>query len=122
MMEVLHNQPVSRVPSFHFVYFLYKVHEASIKDGYKVICTFTSKVLSLLSYFQILENYENGKIIMNPDGDLDSMASRMLSFYRYWLPKWDGVYNEKPSHEQFCDLLQKADIFAYKFNSLFLLI
>lgn len=59
---------------------------------------------------------------MNPDGDLESMASRMLSFYRYWLPKWDGIYNEKPSHEQFCNLLQEADIFAYIFNSLLLLI
>ncbi|XP_066255775.1 uncharacterized protein Sse [Euwallacea similis] len=96
MMDVLKNESVSRVPSLHFLYFLYKIHEKDIENGQKII-----------------SNYTNGNFIVNPDVNLDSMEVRMMSFYKYWLPKWGGMNGRKPTNEEFFELLKSSDIFAY---------
>lgn len=95
-MDILSNQSISRLPSLHFAYILFKVYQDSIKNG-----------------FHMVENYKNGKYIINPDLDLKSMEARLKEFFKYWLPEWSGVIGEKPEKNIFKDLLTSADIFEY---------
>lgn len=65
-----------------------------------------------MHHLQIVKNYENGKYIINPDGDLVMMEKRMMNFFKYWLPGWNGISNRTPTSDEFCDLLKAADIFS----------
>ena len=91
---MLKHQPVSRFPSLHILYALYKQHKDTIKDGYKII-----------------HKSENlGTFIVNPSLDLTKMEVRMRAFIDYWLPKWEGVYGIKPDLELFKNALTKFQV------------
>ncbi|KAF7280237.1 extra spindle pole bodies like 1, separase [Rhynchophorus ferrugineus] len=96
MMQVLRNQPVSRLPSFHFVYLLFKTHEKDIEDGHKII-----------------RNYNSGAYIVNPDRNLDLMERRMMCFYKYWVSDWHGIHDRKPTNDEFISMLTDTEIFLY---------
>lgn len=95
MVDVLENHPVTRMPSLHFTYALFKEHEDSIENGLKII-----------------SNPINGAYIVNPDCDLKQMEARMNSFFHYYWPEWRSVVGEKPTPEQFLDMLTDCDIFS----------
>lgn len=95
MIDVLQGEPVSRSPSLHFLYSLFKEHESDIVDGYK-----------------ILTDYDQGKYVVNPDLDLNNMETRMMTFFKYWTPNWNGISGSKPAKEEFLDLLTSSDIFS----------
>lgn len=94
MISTLRGQPVSRMPSFHLLYALYKTHEDTIVDGYKII-----------------SDYNNGKFILNPGLDLKLMERRMKSFFDYWLPEWNGLSGQTPTSTEFLDLVTSAQCF-----------
>ncbi|XP_030756726.1 separin [Sitophilus oryzae] len=96
MMKVIENEPISRLPSLHFVYLLYKTHEKDIENGHKVI-----------------RNYSNGSYIVNPDKNLETMENRMTSFYKYWMPEWNGISGQKPGKDEFIQMLTESEIFSY---------
>ncbi|XP_050300415.1 separin [Anthonomus grandis grandis] len=96
MMEIFNGEPVTRIPSWHFVYYLFKAHEKHIKNGLRVI----SRPLE-------------GKFIINPDGDLVQMEKRMVSFFNYWLKGWTGINGRKPTSDEFYDYLEQSDVFSY---------
>ncbi|VEN42981.1 unnamed protein product [Callosobruchus maculatus] len=96
MMDVLRDEAVTRVPSFRFVYNLYKAHNSDITDGYKII-----------------KYSDKGSYIVNPDKDLDNMEIRMMTFLNYWLPNWTGISGHQPEQEEFLKNLTSADVFLY---------
>ena len=96
-MSFLKYQPVTRFPSLHIAYALFKLHKDSISGGYKII----SKSDNL------------GTFIVNPSQDLKKMEMRMKSFLNYWLPKWKGLYGIKPDLEFFKASLTKYDVLMY---------
>ncbi|KAL3285845.1 hypothetical protein HHI36_000365 [Cryptolaemus montrouzieri] len=96
MINTLSNQPTSRMPSLHLLYAIYKAHEDSIIDGYKVI-----------------SNYQNGRFILNPGLDLGQMEERLKTFFEYWLPEWTGIAGKTPNSAEFRDLVTSANIFSY---------
>ncbi|KAG5897816.1 hypothetical protein JTB14_011816 [Gonioctena quinquepunctata] len=96
MIDVLQEESVTRLPSLHFVYCLFKEHENDIVDGHKVITC-----------------YDKGAYIVNPDMDLRSMETRMMNFLNYWTPSWTGTSGYQPSKEEFFELLTSSDIFSY---------
>lgn len=93
MMNVLQNHPVSRMPSFHFTYALFKEYEDSIVDGYKQI------------------SCENGRYIVNPGLNLPQMEVRLKQFFEYWLPDWEGAVGVQPTPDEFEKYLTAGDIF-----------
>ncbi|KAJ8957970.1 hypothetical protein NQ318_001971 [Aromia moschata] len=95
MMDILQNEPISRVPSFHFIYSLFKEHEKTIVDGHKIVSEF-----------------ERGAYIVNPDMDLKNMEVRMMNFFNYWTPKWTGTSGSQPGGETFFELLTSSEIFS----------
>lgn len=94
MTEILKDSPVSRMPSLHFTYALYKEHENTIIGGYKQISS------------------KNGKYIINPSLDLPKMERRLKQFFEYWLPEWKGLVGVKPTSDQFSECLNGGDIFV----------
>ncbi|XP_023026934.2 extra spindle pole bodies like 1, separase [Leptinotarsa decemlineata] len=96
MIDVLQDESVSRLPSLHFVYCLFKEHQNDIVDGHKVITS-----------------YDKGTYIVNPDMDLQSMETRMMNFFNYWTPGWTGTSGYQPSKDEFFELLTSSDIFSY---------
>ncbi|KAH1027685.1 hypothetical protein HUJ05_001148 [Dendroctonus ponderosae] len=80
MMHVLREESVTRVPSLHFAYILFKMHEKDMENGYKII-----------------SNYKNGQYIVNPESNLQKMEIRMMGFYKYWLEDWKGINNRQPT-------------------------
>lgn len=96
-MEVLKIHPVTRFPSFHIAYALFKEHESSMKEGCKVI--------------KVTKNI--GTFIVNPSGNLPKMEKRMKLFIEYWLPHWKGSYNMEPEEETFEEALVNHDILMY---------
>ncbi|XP_025996692.1 separin isoform X2 [Solenopsis invicta] len=96
-MEVIKNHPVTRFPSLHIAYALFKEHEATIVDGCKVIKTIE----------------DMGICVVNPSGDLEQMEKRMKLFMDFWLPQWKSCYNVKPTEEMFEDALINHDILMY---------
>lgn len=94
-MDVLQEHPVSRLPSLHFVYCLFKEHKADIVDGHKIVT-----------------DYDKGSYIVNPDKDLQVMEARMMQFYNYWTPDWTGISGYAPDKDEFFELLTSSDIFA----------
>lgn len=95
MIDVLTNQPISRMPSLHFTYALFKEHQKSIKNGFKINI-----------------NSKNGKYLVNPGLDLKNMESRLKSFFNYWLPGWNGLVGITPSENEFKNMLSEGDIFV----------
>lgn len=95
MLNVLQDHPVSRMPSLHFTYALFKEHENSIKNG--IITGIDSK---------------KGSFIINPELDLQKMQIRLSNFFNYWKPDWQGLVGETPSGDRFKELLTKANIFS----------
>lgn len=94
MMDVLENHPVTRMPSLHLTYALFKEHKDTIIGGSKIIT-----------------NPTNGAYVLNPDSDLKLMEIRMNNFFKYWT-NWTGLVAEKPTSEKFEELLTMSDIFS----------
>ncbi|CAH0552002.1 unnamed protein product [Brassicogethes aeneus] len=96
LVDTLSNEPVSRLPSLHFVFSLFDEHKDDIKDGFKIIT-----------------EYKKGLYIVNPDEDLKNMEIRIMNFFTYWCPEWTGIAGYKPSDEEFYEHLTSSDIFSY---------
>ncbi|XP_026740569.1 separin-like [Trichoplusia ni] len=94
-LPILNQHPVSRMENIHFLYYLYKIHEKKICDGY-----FNAKC-------------DVGRYVINPEKNLDRMENRMTSFVQYWCPAWSGHVGELPSPNDFISHLTQADIFLY---------
>ncbi|XP_046741306.1 separin isoform X2 [Diprion similis] len=97
VIDVLTNHPVTRFPSLHMAYALYKEHEETIENGCKII--------------KIGEN--NGSFMVNPSGNLPELEKRMKLFIEYWLPHWTGTYNIQPDEKSFECALTNYDILMY---------
>lgn len=95
MIDVLYEEPVSRSPSIHFIYCLFKEHENDIVDGHK-----------------ILTNPDKGTYIVNPDQNLENMEIRMMTFFNYWTPDWSGTSGYRPEKDEFLEHLVSSDIFS----------
>ncbi|XP_018575922.1 separin [Anoplophora glabripennis] len=96
MIDVLNDEPVSRVPSLQFIYTLFKEHEKDIVDGHKIVTDF-----------------DKGTYIVNPDMDLINMEIRMMNFFNYWTPNWTGTSGCQLDSTEFFELLTSSDIFSY---------
>ncbi|KAJ8713144.1 hypothetical protein PYW08_008448 [Mythimna loreyi] len=94
-LPILNQHPVSRMENIHFLYYLYKVHENDVIDGY-----FAAKC-------------DVGRYVINPEKNLDRMENRMTSFVEYWCPEWQGHIGEPPSAQDFISHLSDADVFLY---------
>lgn len=103
-MEIIKNHPVTRFPSLHVAYALFKEHEDTIVEGCKIIKA----------------KKDMGICMINPSGDLNKMEKRIKLFMDFWLPQWK-TYNTEPSEEIFEDALINHDILMYK-NIIFLYI
>ncbi|CAL7940926.1 unnamed protein product [Xylocopa violacea] len=96
-MEILKCHPVTRFPSLHITYALFKEHENTMENGCKIIRV----------------KNDMGMCIVNPSGDLPKMEKRMRLFIEYWLPHWRSCYNIEPQEELFEDALINRDILMY---------
>ncbi|XP_032679875.1 separin isoform X2 [Odontomachus brunneus] len=96
-MEIIKSHPVTRFPSLHIAYALFKEHEDTIVEGCKII--------------KAKDNM--GVCIVNPSGNLQKMEKRMKLFINFWLPQWRSCYNTEPSEEMFEDALVNHDILMY---------
>ncbi|XP_076670629.1 extra spindle pole bodies like 1, separase [Andrena cerasifolii] len=96
-MEILQCHPITRFPSLHIAYALFKEHESTIENGCKII--------------KMKEDM--GMCIVNPSGNLSKMEKRMRLFIEYWLPNWKSWYNVEPPEEVFEDALVNHDILMY---------
>ncbi|CAB3256831.1 unnamed protein product [Arctia plantaginis] len=92
-LPVLNHHPVSRLENIHFLYYLYKIHEKDVKDGY-----FTTKC-------------EIGRYVINPEKNLDRMEKRMTSFVKYWCDTWSGHIGEPPPPTDFIKYISDAHVF-----------
>lgn len=61
----------------------------------------------------ILAPTSNCQAMVNPDSSLKSMEDRMKNFFNYWLPMWKVAYNQKPTRDNFHEILSKSDVFVY---------
>ncbi|CAO1365171.1 unnamed protein product [Diamesa tonsa] len=89
------QQEFTRMCSFDNLKKMYARYASEIENGY-LIC-----------------KSEKSQVLINPDGTLSSMETRMTSFFNYWLPNWNVSYNQQPTKEEYYDLLTKSDIFTY---------
>ncbi|XP_078045945.1 extra spindle pole bodies like 1, separase [Augochlora pura] len=96
-MEIVSCQPITRFPSLHILYALFKEHESTIENGCKII-----KIKN-----------DMGTCIVNPANDLPKMEKRLRLFIEYWLPNWKSLYNVEPEVEVFEDALVNHDILMY---------
>ncbi|XP_034944251.1 LOW QUALITY PROTEIN: separin [Chelonus insularis] len=96
-MTILSRQPVTRFSCVQLAYAMFKEHESTIVDGCKIIT---------------LDETE-GTFIVNPSNNLPKMEKRLKLFMNYWLPKWKGVYNEKPDEETFSNALTNHNALMY---------
>lgn len=97
-MEIIKSHPVTRFPSLHVAYALFKEHEDTIVDGCKIINA----------------KEDMGICIVNPSGNLHKMEKRMKLFINFWLPQWKNCYNAEPNDEIFEDALTNHDILMYE--------
>ncbi|KAL6436522.1 hypothetical protein ACFW04_004774 [Cataglyphis niger] len=95
-MEIIKNHPVTRFPSLHVAYALFKEHEDTIIEGCKIIKA----------------KEDMGICMVNPSGNLNKMEKRIKLFMDFWLPEWK-TYNTEPSEEIFEDALINHDILMY---------
>jgi separase len=91
------DQEFTRVCSFENLKKLYNQYSSSIENGYL--------------YMKVRSNSCNA--IINPDGSLKSMEERMKNFFSYWLPTWNIKCNQKPTKEEYQELLYKSDVLFY---------
>lgn len=91
------DQEFTRVCSFANLKKLYETYSSSIENG----------------YLQYQVNQNNCHAIINPDGTLNTMEERLRNFYLYWLPSWNLKCNEKPSKEEYQDILYNSDVLVY---------
>ncbi|OAD54830.1 Separin [Eufriesea mexicana] len=96
-MEILKCHPITRFPSLHIAYALFKDHENTMENGCKII--------------QVKNDM--GTCIVNPSGNLSKMEKRMRLFIEYWLPNWKSWYNVEPQEAVFEDALINRDILMY---------
>lgn len=96
-MEILKFHPITRFPSLHIAYALFKEHENTMENGCKII--------------RVKDDI--GTCIVNPSGNLSKMEKRMRLFIEYWLPNWRSWYNIEPQEEVFEDSLINRDILMY---------
>lgn len=96
-MELLKYHPVTRFPSLHIAYALFKKHESTMDEGCKLIKL----------------KKDMGMCIVNPSGNLAKMEKRMKLFIEHWLPNWKSWYNVEPRQEVFEDALINHDILMY---------
>ncbi|OXU29495.1 hypothetical protein TSAR_010098 [Trichomalopsis sarcophagae] len=96
-IKLLKHQPVTRFPSLHIAYALFKQHQGTIQAGYKII----------------KKSEDLGTFIVNPSSDLVKMENRMKSFIQYWLPNWKGLYGAKPELEFFKNALKLCHVLLY---------
>ncbi|XP_063833365.1 uncharacterized protein LOC135082498 [Ostrinia nubilalis] len=94
-LPIINHDPVSRIENIHFLYYLYKLHEKNIVDGY------------------LETKADVGRYIINPEKNLDRMEKRMGSFVQYWCGEWAGHIGEPPPPEDFLKYLTEADVFLY---------
>ncbi|XP_053997454.1 separin [Hylaeus anthracinus] len=96
-MEILKCHPITRFPSLHIAYALFKEHESTMENGCKIIRV----------------KRDMGTCIVNPSGNLPKMERRMRLFIEHWLPNWRSWYNVEPEEEVFEDALINRDILMY---------
>jgi separase len=89
------QQEFTRVCSFANLKRLFERYCGSMENGY-VLCPTT-----------------NCQAIVNPDGTLSVMEERMRNFFNYWLPSWKLTCNQKPSKDEFCEILSQTDALVY---------
>lgn len=97
-MEIIRNHPVTRFPSLHVAYALFKEHEDTMVEGCKIIRA----------------KEDMGICMVNPSGDLNKMEKRIKLFMDFWLPQWK-TYNTELNEELFEDALINHDILMYKY-------
>lgn len=100
-MEILKNHPVTRFPSLHIAYALFKEHKDTIVEGCKIIKA----------------TKDMGICMVNPSGDLNKMEKRIKLFMDFWLPQWK-LYNTELNEEIFEEALINHDVLMYKNISL----
>lgn len=61
----------------------------------------------------VLSPTANCQAIVNPDGSLTAMEDRLRKFYTYWLPSWKVFYREKPTSENYNEMLSQCDVLVY---------
>ncbi|XP_043273474.1 separin [Venturia canescens] len=96
-MDVLVHHPVTRFPSFHIAYAMFKEHEDTIVKGCKIV----------------KNNKELGTFIVNPARNLERLEKRMKLFINYWLPNWKGKYGMEPEENIFENILVNKDVLMY---------
>lgn len=96
-MDVLMQHPVTRFPSFHVAYAMFKEHQDTIVKGCKIV----------------KNTKEFGTFIVNPARNLDKMEKRMKLFFDYWLPHWEGNYGTVPDKTIFENILVNKDVLMY---------
>lgn len=89
------SQEFTRVCSFANLKRLFERHCGSMENGY-VLCPTA-----------------NCQAIVNPDGTLSMMEERMKNFFNYWLPSWKLTCNQKPSKDEFNEMLSQTDALVY---------
>lgn len=96
-MEIIKNHPVTRFPSLHVAYALFKEHKDTIVEGCKIIKT----------------TEDMGICMINPSGDLSKMEKRIKLFMDFWLPQWK-LHNTELNEEIFVEALINHDVLMYK--------
>lgn len=96
-MEIIKNHPVTRFPSLHVAYALFKEHKDTIIEGCKIIKT----------------TEDMGICMINSSGDLSKMEKRIKLFMDFWLPQWK-LHNMELSEEIFEEALINHDVLMYK--------
>ncbi|KAJ4439848.1 hypothetical protein ANN_07976 [Periplaneta americana] len=95
MLTVLQDHPVSRLPSLHVLYTLYKAHKSRIVGG-------RLQVDAGLGYY-----------IVNPEQNLPRNEKRLRTFLTQRAPSWKGTFGVAPSSDAFRDVLQHNNMFIY---------
>lgn len=94
--EMVHTQQeFTRVCSFGNLKRLFERYRESMDGGY------------------VLSPTDNCQAIINPDGSLTTMEDRMKNFFNYWLPSWKVTSNQKPSKDEFYEILTQTDALVY---------
>ncbi|GAB1864710.1 separase [Camponotus japonicus] len=95
-MEIIKNHPVTRFPSLHVAYALFKEHKDTIIEGCKIIKT----------------TEDMGICMINSSGDLSKMEKRIKLFMDFWLPQWK-LHNTELNEEIFEEALINHDVLMY---------
>lgn len=96
-MDMLKESPITRFPCLHMAYAMFKEHENTIKEGFKIV--------------KLEQN--GGTFIINPSDNLPKMEKRLKLFLNYWLPAWKGIYRRTPAAEEFSSALVDHNLLMY---------